>query len=81
MENKQRICNKMGEAIRATAAGGIGNPLVSLSYMKLENGEEIVRPLFADGTGNNGYYDINVTCDSGIAMIMDITKQFVRRMW
>ena len=81
MENKQAICNRMCEAIRATAAGGIGNPLVSLSYMKLGNGEEIVRPLFADGTGSNGYYDINVTCDSGIAMIMDITKQFVRKMW
>ena len=81
MENKQRICNKMCEAIRATAAGGTGNPLVSLSYMRLENGEEIVRPIFADGAGSNGCYDINVTCDSGIAIIMDITKQFVRKMW
>ena len=81
MENKQKICNEMCAAIRATAAGGTGNCLISLSYMKLDNGEEIVRPLFADGTGSNGHYDINVTCDSGIAMIMDITKQFIRRMW
>lgn len=83
MENKQNVCDKLCEAIRATNAGGDprNNPLKVLRYMKLDDGTEIVRPIFEDGTGDNGYYDVDVTCDSGIAIIMDITKQFVRRMW
>ena len=81
MENKQNVCNKMCEAIRATTAGSMGGALKELRYMKLDNGDEIVRPIFEDGTGSDGYYDIDVTCDSGIAIIMDITKQFIRRMW
>ena len=81
MENKQDVCNKMCEAIRATDASKFGGALKELRYMKLEDGREIVRPIFEDGTGNGGYYDVDVTCDSGIAIIMDITKQFIRRMW
>ena len=83
MENKQNVCDMMCYAIRATDAGGseLNNPLVKLQYKKLENGDEIVRPIFKDGTGSNGYYDINVTCDSGIAMILDIVNQFVRKVW
>lgn len=79
MENKQEFCNKLCEALRETDAAGspINNPLVELRYMKLPNGDEIVRPIFANGTG----CDINVTGDSCIAMFMDIDRQFVRKMW
>ena len=83
MENKQYVCDMMCYAIRATDAGGNtdNNRLEKLIYKKLDNGNEIVRPIFEDGTGSDGYYDIDVTADSGIAIIMDITKQFIRRMW
>lgn len=85
-EDKQAICNAMCETLRLTSAAGspINNPLVELRYMtKAEGGryEETVRPIFENGVGNNGYYDVNVTYDSGIAIIMDITKQFVNKMW
>lgn len=83
MENKQAICDMMCYAIRATRAGGDpeNNPLKKLQYRQLDNGDEVVRPIFEDGTGSNGYYDVNVTGDSGIAIIMDITRQFICKMW
>ena len=81
MENKQDVCNKMCEAIRATNASKLGGALKELRYMKLEDGTEVVRPIFEDGTGSDGYYDVDVTWDSGIAIIMDITKQFIRKVW
>ena len=82
-ETKQGVCDAMCKAIQSTDAGGspLNNPLRELRYMVLDDGMEIVRPIFADGTGENGYMDVNVTADSGIAMIMDITKQFIRKMW
>lgn len=85
-ENKQAICNAMCETLRLTSAAGspINNPLVELRYMtKAEGGryEETVRPIFENGCGENGYYDINVSMDSGVAIIMDIVNRFVRKMW
>ena len=42
---------------------------------------EVVRPIFEDGTGEDGWYDINVSMDSGTAVITDIINQFVSRTW
>ena len=83
MENKQAICDALCEALKLTDNAGTGNKLMALKYMPNGKGtySETVRPLFADGTGAEGYYDINVSCDSGTAMITDIVNQFVRRMW
>ena len=86
-EDKQKICDLLCEALKATS--GLGhpenNPLVELRYIKnppdKPQFEEIVRPIFADGTGENGWYDVNVSYDSGTAMIMDIVNQFVRSVW
>lgn len=80
LDDRQMICSAMRDAIRLTGNGGAdeGNPLVDLVYMP---GEEKVRPVFANGAGRNGYYDINVAGDSGTAMISDITNQFIRKMW
>ena len=78
MENKQAVCDKMLEVINVTDA--MRKPK-ELRYMKLENGTEIVRPIFDWRPEDDDRYDVDVTCDSGIAMIMDITKQFIRRMW
>lgn len=82
-ENKQDVCNAFLKTLQTTRAAGTEgcNPLVELRYFEAPNGMEFVRPIFEDGTGKNGYYDINVSCDSGIAMIMDITHQFIRKMW
>ena len=81
-ENKQEICDKLLEALRATRAAGIeeNNDLVELRYIK-DDRREIVRPIFRDGCGKDGYYDVNVAGDSGVAVIMDVVKQFVRKMW
>ena len=82
-ENKQEICNAFLECLKLTSAAGSpdNNPVVELRYIKLPNGEEIVRPIFKDGNGENGWYDVNVSGDSGIAIIMDLVKQFVRKVW
>ena len=79
-EDKQLICDFICQAIRCTDAGGKGNALAHLQYIA-EGETEIVRPIFTDGTGSNGYYDINVTWDSGIAVIIDVVEKFVRKMW
>ncbi len=75
MENKQAICDAMCEAIRLTRAGGSGNALVRLEFDPIT---EEVWPWFEDG---RYYKPINVAMDSGIAIIMDIVKQFVREVW
>ena len=83
MENKQKICDALCETIRLTANGGRGNALKELRYIPEGDGHysEVVRPIFEDGTGTNGWYDINVAMDSGTAMIVDIANQFIRRTW
>ena len=86
-EDKQAICNAFCETLRLTSAAGSpnNNPLIELRYMTREEGgrfDETVRPIFEDHCGEAfGYYDVNVSCDSGIAMIMDIVNQFVKKMW
>jgi len=80
-ENKQAIMDKLCEAIRLTAAGGNqwgNNALAELKYIP---DREVVKPVFEDGAGADGYYEVNVACDSGIAMIMDVVNQFVKKMW
>ena len=81
MENKQEICNAICEALRKTRAAGEGNALKEIRYFKTDGGDEIARPIFENGSGENGFYDVNVTGDSGIAMFMDITDQFVHWVW
>lgn len=90
MESKGLICAMICEALQHTRQfriGVNGNGLKELRYIK--KGEthesnvkypETVRPIFEDGTGENGYYDINVSCDSGAAMFIDITRQFIERI-
>jgi len=88
-EDKQKICDLMCEAIRATENGGIDdyNSVVALHYVKEEDGEEWVIPEFREGNGKpnenmpHGYYGFRVTCDSGTSMIIDIANQFIRKVW
>ena len=80
-ENIQEILDKLCEAIRLTDAGGYAFGNNALKELRFIPEREIVRPIFEDGAGSDGYYDVNVACDSGIAMIMDIVRQFVMKMW
>lgn len=86
-EDKQAICNAFCETLKLTSAAGSpnGNPVIELRYMTQEEGgryTETVRPIFENHCGeSNKYYDINVTMDSGIAIIKDIVNQFVNKVW
>ena len=79
-EDKQEICNCVLVALMHTYNAGclISNPLVELQYIEEK---EIVRPIFLDGTGKDGCYDINVHMDSGTSVIVDIATQFIQKMW
>lgn len=81
-ENYQAICDAFCMTLRLTNNAGnpIGNPILELRYID-DGGRQYVRPIFADGEGEDGYYDVDVTMDSGTAMIQDITNQFIRKMW
>ena len=78
IEDKQKICDAFCETLKLTHNA---HDLVELRYMFLKNGEEVVRPIFKDGWGSSGYYDVNVSWDSGTAMISDIVKGFVNEVW
>ena len=81
-ENKQLMLDKFLETLRLCSCAGyiINNDLVELKY--INDGEnEWVRPIFRNGVGKNGYFDVKITGDSNIAIIMDVVEHFVRRMW
>ena len=77
-EDKQAICDAFLNTLLLTRAAGEGNPVKELRYIPEK---EIVRPVFEDGSGEDGWYDVHVACDSGIAIIMDLVSQFVRVVW
>lgn len=64
MEDKQRICDRLLETLKLTR---LGTDLIDLDYIEES---EIVVAHFEDG----GKREINVACDSGIAMIKDIIR-------
>lgn len=88
-ENKQWILQNLCDTLRTTsAAGPLGskNPLVALRYVT-DGDMEFAVPIFEDGSGEPnehwpyGYYGVNITGDSGIAIIMDVVNNFVRMVW
>lgn len=74
-EDKQLFLYEFTKLLQMTSS--FGDDLVDLKYFVDENQNEIVRPIFKNGAGSDGYYDINVNCDSCSAMIGDIYKQFI----
>lgn len=83
-EDKQAICDALCMVLRMTSNAGTDNRLRELRYLPNREGgkyEETVRPVFEDGTGEDGWYDVNVSSDSGTAMICDIANQFIRKVW
>ena len=83
VEDKQKMLDKFLETLRLCSCAGniIHNDLVELKSFVDEHNEEWVRPIFRNGAGKNGYYDVKVSGDSNIAIIMDVVENFVRRMW
>jgi hypothetical protein len=79
-ENKQEICDAVLLALWHTYNAGcvLDNPIKELKYI---SEKEVVRPIFVDGTGEDGSMDINVHMDSGTSMIVDIANQFIKEMW
>lgn len=66
-EDKQKICDLLCEALKATRHQ---DDLISLVYEKNDAGYETVTSIYNGG----GSRSVNVTMDSGIAMIRDILK-------
>ena len=67
MENKDAICKALAETLKLTRNH---QDLDDLYYMVEDNGDEIVRVQWMNGA----HRDINVSMDSGTAMIRDIMK-------
>lgn len=80
-ENKAKFLESLKNTLLLTNAAGYGNPLKELRYIKLDNGDEFVRPIFEDGTGENGYYDVDISGDSNIGILYDVVKNFCRKVW
>ena len=79
-EDKQAICDALLAALLLTNNAGNpeGNPLKELRYIPEK---EVVRPIFEDGTGADGWFDVHCAMDSGTALICDIARQFIRIVW
>lgn len=79
-ESKQEICDSLLLALLHTYNAGslLNNPLIELKYIKEK---DVVRPIFLDGAGQKGEFDVNVHMDSGTSMIIDIANQFIKKMW
>ena len=82
-EDKVAFLNSLRDTLRLTSAAGHpnGNPLKELRYIKHDNGDETVRPVFEDGTGEDGYYDVNISGDSNIGILYDVVRYFCKSMW
>lgn len=79
-ENKQDVADAFCYLLQMTRSGGCSNFVREMRYEIDDNGyKETVTPILADG--NSNWYTAYVTGDSGIAMISDITNQFVRKAW
>ena len=66
-EDKDLICQLLGATLKATRAH---RDLQGLYYQKIDSGDELVTVRWSGG----GTTVVNVTADSGIAMICDILR-------
>lgn len=82
-EDKIQFLNSLRDTLLLTRAAGypLNNPLKELRYIQYDDGTEIVRPVFEDGSGENGYYDVNISGDSNIAILYDVVNYFCRKVW
>lgn len=66
-EDKQTICDHLCKTLRAT---NYGKDIVILTYAALSETEERVIVTYKSGYSK----EINVSCDSGYALITDVLK-------
>ena len=66
-EDKELILSWLLQSLRCTAAG---MDLVQIRYDQLQNGDELVILIYMNGYRKT----INITADSGIAMLRDILR-------
>ena len=78
-ERIQKTMDKMVEMLQTTGQFAIGKGYNGLKELRVIENErdQFVRPVFEDGNGENGYYDVNITCDNELGAIIDVMKQFV----
>ncbi len=69
-EDKQKICDKLLETLRLTRQF---EDLKSLIYVRESDDHETVTAIFEEGSVK----EINVSLDSGAAMVRDILGQLV----
>ena len=74
MEDKKKICNDLLPVIRQTRAGQF---VTELYYVKYDSNEERVLITEKMKNGNELVTEVNVTADSGAAMLMDIIKMLM----
>lgn len=67
IEDKELILNWLLGTLRCTSAG---YDLVNIRYDQLANGDELATLIFMNGYRKS----INITADSGIAMLRDILR-------
>lgn len=81
-ENKKEFCNQLCKLLQMTSCAGSveNNPLKELRFIETEWGE-VVRPIFADGNGEDGYYDVNVSGDSNMGILYDVFNRFIKKVW
>lgn len=81
VEDKQLFLNKICEALQESNTFGNthNNTLKEIRYVRDANGNEIARPILEDGTGEDGWYDVNINCDSCIGIYGDLWRQFISR--
>lgn len=77
-EDKAKVADAFCLALQMTDNAGKSNHVSRMNYRKLDNGDEIVVPVLADG---EEWYTCHVSGDSGTAMIIDMASQFVRKAW
>lgn len=66
-EDKRLICELFADVLKLTRAG---SDIDVIQYMKTPDGIELASIWFMNGAEKT----VNVTCDSGIAMIRDIAR-------
>lgn len=80
-EDRQEFLNKLTELLRLTRnAGGSNNPLKEIRLVNKPIGD-YARPIFEDGTGEDGYYDVCIDCDSNMGILIDVMRNFVTKVW
>lgn len=79
MENKQEALNNLLAAINYTSVNRpVGNYIMALKYIPEK---EVVRVVWSyNPDRNDGYYDINVACDSAWGMLNDVMNYLHKRL-